>query len=82
MSIIEMDKLYIQTLTWMEYSQLLSVVRSIIQYCTAKSNLNKLSEQETSALWTVCSVWEVEQTVDVLLLIPLTVPHPCLWMYS
>lgn len=42
MSIIEMDKLYIQTLTWMEYSQLLSVVRSIIQYCTAKSNLNKL----------------------------------------
>lgn len=63
--IIEMDKLYIQTLTWMGSSQLLNSVRSILQTPLL------ISEQSCP----FCGRWAVNSNIQKLYLI-----H-ALWMY-
>lgn len=63
--IIEMDKLYIQTLTWMGFSQLLYSVRSILHTVLL-----------TSEQWCpLCGRWAVNSNIKKLYLI-----H-ALWMY-
>ena len=75
----------------MEYSQLLSIVRSFIGYCTAQwfwvmmSSLS--SEQVMSALWKVCVLCVCESVcvwsgAGCPRVVAHSVPHPRLWMYS
>lgn len=80
-----MDELYIQTLTWMRFSQLLGVVRFIILYCTDKSNLkdiyNVVRAGDVSSVdsGAVRVKWS---RLSMCSYLGWTVPNPCIWMYS